>query len=85
MHPLHAWAISSNEFALSAHLEVADERISDLTSVVRRVKTMLAERFAFSHPTLEVECAVGGCARGLRAVAEPFAAVLSVQGRDDSG
>ena len=65
VHALHVWAISSSEFALSAHLEVDDERLSDLTTVVRRVKDMLNDRFGIGHPTLEVECAAGGCAGGL--------------------
>ena len=68
VHALHVWAISSKEFALSAHLEVDDARLSDLTDVVRRVKKMLDDRFKISHPTLEVECAVGGCAGGLCAL-----------------
>jgi cobalt-zinc-cadmium efflux system protein len=69
VHALHVWAISSKEFALSAHLEVDDGRISDVTSVVRGVKDMLRERFQIEHPTLEVECAVGGCAGGVCAMA----------------
>lgn len=65
VHALHVWSISSKEFALSAHLEVEDGRLSDLTTVVRCVKDMLEERFGIGHPTLEVECAVGGCAGGV--------------------
>jgi cobalt-zinc-cadmium efflux system protein len=64
VHALHVWAISTREFALSAHLEVDDGRLSDLTEVVRGVKEMLDVRFQIGHPTLEVECAVGGCAGG---------------------
>lgn len=72
VHALHVWAISSSEFALSAHLVVGDERLSDLAAVVRAVKEMLAERFGIGHPTLEVECANGGCAGGLCASAVPL-------------
>lgn len=68
VHALHVWSISSNEFALSAHLEVDDGRLSDLTVIVRRVKDMLREQFAIGHPTLEVECASAGCAGGVCAV-----------------
>jgi cobalt-zinc-cadmium efflux system protein len=69
VHALHVWAISSKEFALSAHLEVDDGRLSDMTVIVRRVKEMLMARFGIGHPTLEVECAVGGCAGGVCALA----------------
>jgi len=69
VHALHVWAISSKEFALSAHVEVDDERLSDLTQIVRSIKEMLAERFSIGHPTLEIETAEGGCAGGVCAVA----------------
>ena len=69
VHALHVWSISSTEVALSAHLEVDDGRLSDVTTVVRTVKEMLEERFGIGHPTLEVECAVGGCAGGMCALA----------------
>jgi len=69
VHALHVWAISSKEFALSAHVDVDDERLSDLTEVVRRVKAMLLSRFGIGHPTLEIECDFGGCAGGMCAVA----------------
>lgn len=68
VHALHVWSISSREFALSAHVEVDDERISEATRVVRQVKDMLKERFGIGHPTLEVEVR-GQCAGGMCAVA----------------
>ena len=68
VHALHVWAISSKEFALSAHVEVDDARLSDLTVIVRRLKDMLARRFEIGHPTLEIESAAGGCAGGLCAI-----------------
>jgi cobalt-zinc-cadmium efflux system protein len=69
VHALHVWSISSKEIALSAHVEVDDGRLSDLTTIVRGVKDMLKERFGIGHPTLEVECAGGGCAGGLCTIA----------------
>ena len=69
VHALHVWAISSKEFALSAHVDVDDGRLSDLTEGVRRVKAMLLSRFGIGHPSLEIECDFGGCAGGMCAVA----------------
>jgi cobalt-zinc-cadmium efflux system protein len=69
VHALHVWSISSQEVALSAHLEVEDGRLSDVSTVVRCVKEMLMERFGIGHPTLEIECAAGGCAGGVCAAA----------------
>lgn len=65
VHALHVWTISSSEFALSAHVEVDDERLSDLAAIVHRVKDVLEHRFGIGHPTLEIECAAGGCAGGV--------------------
>jgi len=65
VHALHVWAISSSEFALSAHVEVDDERLSDIGAIVRRIKGVLEQDFGIGHPTLEVECVVGGCAGGV--------------------
>ncbi len=62
VHALHVWSISSREHALSAHVEVADDRLSDLSATVRELKRMLRERFGIEHATLEMECASSGCA-----------------------
>jgi cobalt-zinc-cadmium efflux system protein len=80
VHALHVWAISSTEFALSAHLEVDDRRISDLATVIRSVKTMLQNRFAIGHSTLEVEVA-GDCAGGVCTIAVPQASANPEDGR----
>jgi cobalt-zinc-cadmium efflux system protein len=64
VHDLHIWAISSNEYALSAHLVVEGGLISEASSTVSLVKEMLKERFSITHATLEVECDCVTCTGG---------------------
>ncbi len=52
VHDLHIWSIGSRFVALSAHVETASASIPDL---LRRLGTMLRERFAIGHNTIQVE------------------------------
>ncbi len=57
VHDIHVWTITSGIVALSAHLLVKDQMVS-LSNVIRdSVNTMLGERFAINHTTLQLECA----------------------------
>jgi cobalt-zinc-cadmium efflux system protein len=63
VHDLHVWSISSNDLALSAHLEVDDDAaVSEAGAIVGAVKAMLAGTFGVGHVTLELETAGGECA-----------------------
>ncbi|MEM4781495.1 MAG: cation diffusion facilitator family transporter [Halalkalicoccus sp.] len=53
VHDVHVWALSSNRYALSAHLVVGDEVDSDL--VIGRSRSALAERFGIDHATIQIE------------------------------
>jgi cobalt-zinc-cadmium efflux system protein len=53
VHDLHVWEISSGFDALSAHVLV--ERDEDCHRIRRELETMLHERFALDHTTLQVE------------------------------
>jgi len=79
VHDLHVWSVSSTDSVLSAHLQVADTRVSSATQVVDEVKRRLAARFGIDHATLEIECrgreCVGSCCRFSElAVEDPAAA-----------
>jgi cobalt-zinc-cadmium efflux system protein len=57
VHDVHAWALSSDVHALSAHLVMNGHPTLEEAQVVGdRVKRMIAERFAIAHATLELEC-----------------------------
>jgi cobalt-zinc-cadmium efflux system protein len=56
VHDIHIWAITSNIYALSAHLVIDDQVVSKSIDIVRGVRQELARRFNISHTTLQLEC-----------------------------
>ena len=57
VHDLHAWSLSSDVRALSAHLVLAGHPTLEEAQVVGEVvKRTIAERFGIAHATLELEC-----------------------------
>ena len=62
VHDLHIWSLSSSDLALSAHVEVDDAALSDLTGLLAAVKDRLAREFGVGHATLELETEDGECA-----------------------
>lgn len=53
VHDLHVWQVSSGFPALSAHVLVGRER--DCHATRRQLQTMLRDRFAIEHSTLQVD------------------------------
>lgn len=56
VHDIHIWTITSNIYAMSAHIVIDDQMVSKSVEVVKTVKSLLAERFNISHTTLQLEC-----------------------------
>jgi cobalt-zinc-cadmium efflux system protein len=56
IHDIHIWTITSDIFALSAHLVIDDQMVSKSVDIVRGVRQELARRFNISHTTLQLEC-----------------------------
>lgn len=52
-HDTHVWALSSTEYAMSAHVVVAAD--ADQDDVLRHCNRELAERFGIGHATLQIE------------------------------
>lgn len=63
VHDIHIWTITSDIYALSAHLVINDQMVSKSVDIVRRVRQELAQRFNISHTTLQLEC--GSCPAGI--------------------
>jgi cobalt-zinc-cadmium efflux system protein len=53
VHDLHIWTITSGRHAVTAHVVINDARES--YRILREVREMLAERFALTHSTIQVE------------------------------
>lgn len=57
VHDLHAWSLSSEMRALSAHVVVTGHpTLEEAQLVAGRVKQDLDRRFAVAHATIELEC-----------------------------
>jgi cobalt-zinc-cadmium efflux system protein len=53
LHDLHVWTVTSGLVAMSAHVEVTDER--DWHDVLADLSPLLRERFGIAHVTLQPE------------------------------
>ena len=56
VHDLHVWSIGSGSHVLSAHVLLADARISEATAILRGLERRLSEDFAIDHVTIQFEC-----------------------------
>jgi cobalt-zinc-cadmium efflux system protein len=55
VHDLHVWTISTGMNALSGHIVVHDQMLSQADKVVQTINKVLSERYGISHTTLQVE------------------------------
>jgi cobalt-zinc-cadmium efflux system protein len=56
VHHLHIWGLSSRVRALSAHIVVHDQLISDGNKISLQLEQELEHRFGINHPTFQFEC-----------------------------
>lgn len=55
VHDLHIWSISSNLYALSAHLVVRAEFLGQNDAILTKVKSGLRHQYGIDHTTLQIE------------------------------
>jgi len=60
VHDLHAWTVSPGYVALSAHVVLADQALSQAQSVMDGLKRALAEEFDIEHTTIQLSARVAG-------------------------
>jgi cobalt-zinc-cadmium efflux system protein len=63
VHDLHVWTVAPGYIALSAHVTVDDQSLSQTTEVLSALKETLHESFEIEHTTIQFEC--GNCGQGL--------------------
>ncbi|MGH7709530.1 MAG: cation diffusion facilitator family transporter [Vulcanimicrobiaceae bacterium] len=56
LHDLHVWTIGGGEHALSAHVVLADARISDASAILQRIDRAMRDEFSIGHVTVQFEC-----------------------------
>jgi cobalt-zinc-cadmium efflux system protein len=59
VHHLHVWCITSGMYALSAHVDVDDLRVSETEKLAQQAEQFLKERFSINHTTFQFECQRG--------------------------
>ncbi len=60
VHHLHIWSLSSQFRALSAHLVVKDQLISQGCIITKKIEAELQKKFRINHPTLQLENKICG-------------------------
>ena len=55
MHDLHVWALAPEQIALSCHVVVSEERLSEGEHLVRRLEQSLCGGYGIGHTTIQVE------------------------------
>lgn len=68
VHDLHAWTISPGYNALSAHVVLVDQSLSQAAAIMSGLKTVLAE-FGIQHTTIQFEC--NNCGQGKVSIIKP--------------
>jgi cobalt-zinc-cadmium efflux system protein len=56
VHDLHVWSLGSDDHVLTAHVLLADTRLSEASAVQRDLQAMLHDEFGIGHVTLQFEC-----------------------------
>jgi cobalt-zinc-cadmium efflux system protein len=62
VHDLHVWTVSPGYTALSAHVVLADQSLSQAQEVMDGLKRTLAGEFDIKHTTIQFEC--DNCGQG---------------------
>lgn len=56
IHDIHLWTITSGVYALSCHLLIEDQMVSNSAQIVEEVNKTLSRKFGIGHSTLQLEC-----------------------------
>lgn len=56
IHHVHTWMINENTFHFEAHIDVNDQKISELNPLYEKIHHILNEKYAINHITIQFEC-----------------------------
>lgn len=56
VHDVHVWVITSNMYAMTAHVLVDDILVSKTDEVLQRINGLVRERFKIGHTNVQFEC-----------------------------
>jgi cobalt-zinc-cadmium efflux system protein len=63
VHDLHVWTVAPGYIALSAHVTVCDQVLSQTTEIMNALKETLHKGFDIQHTTIQFECE--NCGQGM--------------------
>jgi len=55
LHDLHIWSLSAQTRAMSGHLLIDDQRVTQAQDILAEVREVLAHDFAIEHTTIQFE------------------------------
>ena len=55
-HDMHLWTITSGIYALSCHVLIQDQMVSNSSRIVEEINETLSQKFGIAHSTLQLEC-----------------------------
>jgi cobalt-zinc-cadmium efflux system protein len=56
VHDLHVWSITPEMHAMSCHILIADQAVSQAATIQQGIEELLSVKFKISHSTLQLEC-----------------------------
>jgi cobalt-zinc-cadmium efflux system protein len=56
VHDLHVWTIGGGSHVLTAHVLLADKRISEASDILREIEIRANDEFGIDHVTVQFEC-----------------------------
>jgi cobalt-zinc-cadmium efflux system protein len=56
VHDLHVWTVSPGYIALSAHVVLDDQSLSEPQAIMEDLKAALSRQFGIEHTTIQFEC-----------------------------
>ncbi len=54
-HDIHVWSLSSGIHAMSGHVVIEDQALSESAAILRELSGMLAEKYGIDHATIQFE------------------------------
>jgi len=58
IHDVHLWTLTSGIYAMSGHLLIEDQKVSNSAQIIDEVNRVLSHDFGIAHTTLQLECEV---------------------------
>lgn len=55
IHDLHVWTLTSNVFAMSAHVRIKQEFVFQSNTILKKINHLMRDKFGINHCTIQIE------------------------------